>query len=74
MIQAWIGEMAMHVKSLDSNHLLTVGSEGFYSSNSQGCRSANPNSYAGTIGTDFIKDHQLPGIDFATVHAYPDSW
>jgi len=73
-LKAWIGEMAMYVKSLDSKHLLTVGSEGFYSSNSNGCCSSNPNSYAGTIGTDFIQDHQLPGIDFATVHAYPDSW
>jgi mannan endo-1,4-beta-mannosidase len=50
----------MHVKSLDNIHLLTVGSEGFYSSSSR--------------GTDFVRDHQLPGIDFATVHAYPDSW
>ena len=29
-LQAWITEMAQHVKSLDPNHLLSVGAEGFY--------------------------------------------
>lgn len=30
-IASWVREMAAHVKSLDSAHLLTVGEEGFYS-------------------------------------------
>ena len=29
-LQRWAAEMASFVKSLDSNHLLTLGSEGFY--------------------------------------------
>lgn len=29
-MQAWIEEMGVFVKSLDSNHLLTVGAEGFW--------------------------------------------
>lgn len=29
-LQAWITEMAQHVKSLDPNHLLSIGAEGFY--------------------------------------------
>lgn len=73
-LQAWIEEMATYVKSLDNNHLLTVGVEGFYASNSKGTSSSNPNSYSGTLGTDFVLNHQASGIDFATAHAYPDSW
>lgn len=34
-LQAWIDEMAPYVKSLDPNHLLTVGEEGFYSTSGQ---------------------------------------
>jgi mannan endo-1,4-beta-mannosidase len=72
-LQEWIVEMAAHVKSLDQNHLLTVGTEGFYAK-SNGKLEINPNSYASTLGTDFIRNHMAPGIDFATAHAYPDTW
>jgi mannan endo-1,4-beta-mannosidase len=72
-LQEWIVEMAAYVKSLDQNHLLTVGTEGFYAK-SNGKLKINPNSYASTLGTDFIRNHMAPGIDFATAHAYPDTW
>lgn len=64
----------MYLKSVDNKHLLTVGTEGFYASDSKGCSSSNPSGYFGTIGTDFIEDHDSPWIDFATAHAYPDAW
>ncbi|KAG0619702.1 hypothetical protein M758_4G158400 [Ceratodon purpureus] len=73
-LKAWVGEMAMYVKSLDRKHLLTVGTEGFYASDSEGRSSSNPSGYFGTVGTDFIRDHDSPWIDFATAHAYPDAW
>ncbi|KAF8695927.1 hypothetical protein HU200_036803 [Digitaria exilis] len=66
-IQSWITEMAAHVKSIDARHLLEAGLEGFY-----GAAAKNPSGYQ--VGTDFIADNQAPGIDFATVHAYPDQW
>jgi len=27
-----------------------------------------------SVGTDFITDNQITGLDFATVHSYPDIW
>lgn len=69
-IQAWITEMAAFVKSIDSNHLLEAGLEGFFGPSSQRLQS-NPGFQ---VGTDFISNNQIPGIDFATLHSYPDQW
>ncbi|KAL1170296.1 hypothetical protein V6Z11_A05G203300 [Gossypium hirsutum] len=70
-MQAWITEMASHVKSIDGNHLLEAGLEGFYGPSSSQEQQYNPNFQ---VGTDFIANNQIPGIDFATVHSYPDQW
>ncbi|GJM93650.1 hypothetical protein PR202_ga10228 [Eleusine coracana subsp. coracana] len=70
-IQSWITEMAAHVKSIDGRHLLEAGLEGFYGGASSSSR-RNPSGYL--LGTDFIANNQVPGIDFATVHSYPDQW
>ncbi|XP_061350893.1 mannan endo-1,4-beta-mannosidase 7-like [Gastrolobium bilobum] len=67
-VQAWITEMASYLKSIDGNHLLEAGLEGFYGQSKQ---ESNPNFQ---VGTDFIANNQIPGIDFATVHSYPDQW
>nr|XP_019706692.1 mannan endo-1,4-beta-mannosidase 1 isoform X2 [Elaeis guineensis] len=69
-IQTWITEMAAFVKSVDSNHLLEAGLEGFYGASSKHLQ-FNPGFQ---VGTDFISNNQIPGIDFATVHSYPDQW
>lgn len=75
-IQSWITEMAAHVKSIDANHMLEAGLEGFYSSSSSSSssRAASVNPAGHQVGTDFIANNQVPGIDFATVHSYPDQW
>jgi len=69
ILQAWLTEMAAYVKSIDSNHMLAIGSEGLYS---------RPRTddwmFDGSTGQDFIRNHQIEGIDFATVHVYPDEW
>ncbi|XWS25798.1 hypothetical protein CRYUN_Cryun27aG0098400 [Craigia yunnanensis] len=70
-MQAWITEMASHVKSIDGNHLLEAGLEGFYGPSSSQKQQYNPNFQ---VGTDFIANNQIAGIDFATVHSYPDQW
>ena len=65
--------MAQYVKSIDTNHLLEIGSEGFYGdSTPQKKQAVNPNDFE--TGTDFMLHNQVQGIDFATVHSYPDTW
>ncbi|KAH9605520.1 hypothetical protein KSS87_023148 [Heliosperma pusillum] len=71
-LQNWIGEMAWYVKSIDSTHLLEIGLEGFYGVSTPEKIQINPSN--SQYGTDFIANNQISGIDFATVHSYPDSW
>ncbi|XP_022761384.1 mannan endo-1,4-beta-mannosidase 6-like isoform X2 [Durio zibethinus] len=73
-LQSWIAEMAAYVKSLDAKHLVEIGLEGFYGPSAPSRTQFNPNSYATQVGTDFIRNHQALGVDFASVHIYADSW
>eukprot|EP00249_Psilotum_nudum_P002783 c15924_g1_i2 orf=434-1318(+) len=73
-LQAWIEEMASYVKSIDSNHLVEAGLEGFYGWSSTGRPESNPRGSFSQLGSDFVSNNQVPGIDFATVHIYPDQW
>ncbi|GAA0187012.1 hypothetical protein LIER_34300 [Lithospermum erythrorhizon] len=70
-IQNWIMEMASYVKTLDRNHMLEVGLEGFYGKSTPQRTHVNPSF---NIGTDFVANNLVPDIDFATVHSYPDQW
>ncbi|KAL3514670.1 hypothetical protein ACH5RR_027387 [Cinchona calisaya] len=71
-IKAWILEMASYLKSIDGNHMLEAGLEGFYgSSNAEKQQYLNPKFQ---VGTDFIANNQIKDLDFATVHSYPDAW
>lgn len=63
--------MAPYVKSIDSNHLLEVGLEGFYGESMPEKKQFNPGYQ---VGTDFISNNQVPEIDFTTIHLYPEQW
>lgn len=56
----WLHETAGFIKSLDSAHLVSIGTEGNTS-----------NTFA---GTDFYQDHQSEHIDYATVHIWVQNW
>ncbi|XP_051125622.1 mannan endo-1,4-beta-mannosidase 2-like [Andrographis paniculata] len=73
-LQDWIEEMSTFVKSIDPNHLVTVGLEGFYGPKSTKRLTVNPEWWAADVGTDFIRNSKIPTIDFASVHIYPDHW
>ncbi|KAG6431928.1 hypothetical protein SASPL_103500 [Salvia splendens] len=71
-VNGWVEEMASFVKSIDNKHLLEIGMEGFYGDSVPERKQANPNNIQ--VGTDFISNHLVKDIDFATIHAYPDIW
>ncbi|KAL0903240.1 hypothetical protein M5K25_027600 [Dendrobium thyrsiflorum] len=54
-IQAWIEEMSAYVKTIDKNHLLEIGLEGFYGDYIVQRKQFNP-GYDG-VGTDFISNN-----------------
>ncbi|KAL6315366.1 hypothetical protein AAG906_000474 [Vitis piasezkii] len=71
MVNGWVQEMASFVKSLDKNHLLEIGMEGFYGDSMPEKKVNNPGYQ---VGTDFISNNLIKEIDFTTIHAYPDIW
>jgi mannan endo-1,4-beta-mannosidase len=66
-LQNWIDEMASYIKSIDPNHLVSTGEEGFYSGGSGW-------TYNGSQGTNYVTNHQSPYIDACSFHLYPDTW
>jgi hypothetical protein len=61
--------MSDYIKSLDSNHLVGVGDEGFFN------EPGHPDLwYNGFFGVDWESVLEIPTIDFGTVHVYPEHW
>jgi len=58
---AWIATSAQLIKSLDHNHLVTIGSEG---------DTWDP----GYSGTEYLRDHALSEIDYGTAHVWAQNW
>ena len=61
----WIGGTATYIKSLDSNHMVSTGSEGFI---------YVPGTFGDDTGVDFVPQHQHDNVDFATTHIWPWNW
>ncbi|KAF1788005.1 Glycoside hydrolase superfamily [Phytophthora cactorum] len=58
----------VYIKSLDSNHLVASGSEGFMNTDK------SVYLYSGPSGVDFDANLAIDSIDYGAYHAYPDSW
>ncbi|KAJ6619160.1 glycoside hydrolase superfamily [Mycena sp. CBHHK59/15] len=57
------------IKSIDSNHLVAIGDEGFFN------QPGSPDFvYQGTLGIDFAANMKISTLDFGTFHMYPDNW
>ena len=66
----WATEMSSFIKSLDSNHMVSVGDEGFL--NRGGGSDGSDWPYNATDGVDHERLTSVPSIDFGTYHSYPD--
>ena len=66
-LSAWVDEMSRFVKTLDPNHLIAVGDEGFLHHHFSFDWMHN-----GSTGVDAAKLLKLDAIDFGTYHLYPD--
>lgn len=75
IMEGWYREMAQYVKSLDSNHLIGTGEEGFEATK-DGYSSTYDKDwlFSGSEGTGFTRNTAIPEIDFAGVHLYPHLW
>jgi mannan endo-1,4-beta-mannosidase len=58
---AWVATSAQLIKSLDPDHLVTIGSEG-------------DTSEPGYSGTEYLRDHSLSAIDYGTAHVWVQNW
>ncbi|KAJ7278403.1 CEL4b mannanase [Mycena rebaudengoi] len=68
-ITTWATTMSAFIKSLDKNHLVAIGDEGFFN------QPGNPDFvYQGSLGIDFAANLKISSVDFGTFHAYPESW
>lgn len=57
----WIDSTAGLIKSLDKNHLVTTGSEGY-------------TPWPEYTATDFFQNHDGNNIDYTTVHIWVENW
>jgi len=68
LLTRWANEMSAYLKSIDPNHLVAVGDEGFLEGDSQHW------TYHADNGVDHRALTALPGIDYGTFHMYPETW
>jgi mannan endo-1,4-beta-mannosidase len=65
----WAGVMSTFIKSVDSNHLVSVGDEGFF------CLQDGVHwTETCAEGVDTVALASLPNVDVMSFHLYPDHW
>lgn len=74
VLQAWIQIMANYTKTVDTNHLVTIGYEGFWGEYDSDVQYNPGNGYAGITGQNFSTNIAHAEIDFAEIHFWPDLW
>lgn len=72
-LPAWVAATAAFVRSLDANHMISVGDEGF------ACNDAGPCPDKAwwcdcSTGVSSARFAAAPDISYVTAHLYPESW
>ena len=72
----WAKEMSEYVKSIDPNHMVSLGDEGFFNKPYGYYNEYTTSNYAfyGAEGVDFEKLMTIDTLDFGTPHLYLDQW
>jgi mannan endo-1,4-beta-mannosidase len=64
----WVDEMTSYIRTLDPNHLISVGDEGFLDGGGEHW------AYRANDGVDHEAITAVPNVDFGTFHLYPEDW
>ena len=77
-IGKWMNEMCQHLKSFAPNQLIGLGYEGFFhSDDDEDLRMLNPgvgSDWPSREGQSWLQHTNIPCIDYASVHVWPDNW
>ncbi|GAX81830.1 hypothetical protein CEUSTIGMA_g9258.t1 [Chlamydomonas eustigma] len=71
-VASWMCEMTHHLRSQDGNHLILLGSEGFFmaDNSSSHLNQFNPGAGAQCEGEDWPSIGSIPDLDVSTLHVY----
>ena len=72
VITNWATTISQYIKSLDANHMVSLGDEGWLQPSFVG--GDGTYAYSGYEGIDFVKNLAIPSIDYGTFHLYADQW
>jgi mannan endo-1,4-beta-mannosidase len=72
VITNWATDISKYIKSLDSNHMVTLGDEGWFApADNIGDGSYG---YGGAEGVDWVANLKIKTLDYGVFHLYPNSW
>ncbi|HZV02053.1 MAG TPA: cellulase family glycosylhydrolase, partial [Planctomycetota bacterium] len=78
ILAGWYAEMSAYLKSVDPNHLISTGEEGFDTTTSGYTSLTSYTTYFLVFswfdGTGFTQNVALPDIDWGGIHLYPNTW
>ena len=72
VVTTWATGISQYIKSLDPNHLVTLGDEGWLAP-ADGLGDGSY-AYSGAEGVDFVANLKIKTLDYGVFHLYPNSW